>query len=106
MPKVQRALNAFADAGRGIVILHAGTWYNYPAQIGYNQRFVGGGTKSHGKGDFDVAVVNKEHPVMKGVAPKFTIFDESYRFEVADPANVEVLAENLAEGKTHPSVWV
>jgi putative heme-binding domain-containing protein len=106
MPKFQRALNLFADAGRGIVILHAGTWYNYPAQIGYNARFVGGGTKSHGKGDFDVAVLKKEHPVMKGVSPKFTIFDESYRMEIADPANVEVLAENHAEGQTHPSVWV
>jgi len=105
-PDFQKAINAFADAGRGVVILHAATWYNYPAETGYNARFVGGGTRSHGKGDFDVHVVNKDHPVTKGVSAKFVINDESYRMEVPDASKVEILAENHAEGAVHPSVWV
>ncbi|RYD37907.1 MAG: ThuA domain-containing protein, partial [Verrucomicrobiaceae bacterium] len=105
-PDFQKAINAFADAGRGVVILHAATWYNYPPETGYNKRFVGGGTRSHGKGDFDVHVVAKDHPVMKGVSAKFIINDESYRMEINPVGGVEVLAENHAEGAVHPSVWV
>ncbi len=105
-PDFQKALNDFADAGKGIVILHAATWHNFPPQTGYNQRFVGGGTRSHGKGDFDVLVGNTEHPVTAGVSPKFVINDESYRMEVDPGAEMEILAENHAEGAVHPSVWV
>ncbi len=105
-PDFQKAINAFADAGKGLVMLHAATWYNYPPETGYNARFIGGGTRSHGKGDFDVLVVNKDHPVTKGVAPKFVINDESYRMEVPDASKVEILTENHAEGAVHPSVWV
>jgi putative membrane-bound dehydrogenase-like protein len=105
-PDFQKAINAFADAGKGLVMLHAATWYNYPPETGYNARFIGGGTRSHGKGDFDVLVINKDHPVTKGVAPKFVINDESYRMEVPDASKVEILTENHAEGAVHPSVWV
>ena len=105
-PDFQKRLNDFADAGKGIVLLHAAVWYNYPPQTGYNKRFVGGGTRSHGKGDFDVVIGDSKHPVVAGVSPKFVINDESYRMEIEPGAEVEILAENHAEGAVHPSVWV
>lgn len=108
-PEFQKALNDFADAGKGIVILHAATWYNWPANTGYNKRFVGGGTKGHGSGDFEVTVKNTSHPVTKDVAPKFIINDESYRQIMDVDANVEILAENPTDhtnAAVHPSVWV
>lgn len=105
-PDFQKAMQSFANAGKGIVILHAATWYNFPAETGYNKRFVGGGTRSHGMGDFEVKLVNQNHPVTQGVSPTFIINDESYRMEVPDAADIEVLAVNHAEGAVHPSVWV
>ena len=108
-PEFQKALNDFADAGKGVVILHAATWYNYPEPTGYNKRFVAGGTRSHGKGEFGVNVLKKDHPVTAGVNPHFKIIDESYHIVLREGANVEVLVENEPDNvtkKPHPGVWV
>lgn len=106
-PRFQQALKAFADAGKGIVILHAGVWRNFPEATGFNKRFVGGGTRSHGSGEFTVTVREPSHPVMQGVPATFTIRDESYHIEL-DAAQTDVLAENAPDARTqrpHPSVW-
>jgi len=108
-PEFQKALNDFADAGKGIVILHAATWLNYPKETGYNNRFVGGGTRSHGRGDVEVIAKISDHPVMKDVPAKFTISDESYHIVLNENADVEILAENGPDSvtkKPHPSVWI
>ncbi len=102
--RFQKALNDFADAGKGIVILHAGTWVH--PWDGYNKRFVAGGSNGHGFGDFEVSVKTPGHPVMKDIPATFTIKDESYQHRFADDAEVEVLAENDHDGKKHASVWV
>ncbi len=103
----QKALNDFADNRKGIVVLHAGTWDHTPWK-GFNERFVGGKTPSHGKGEFEVTLKDPKHPVMKGVPATFKISDENYRFEIASKAKVEVLAENAPDGGKDPlaSVWV
>jgi type 1 glutamine amidotransferase len=105
----QKALNAFADAGKGVIILHAGTWKNYPPKTGFNQRFVGGGATSHGFSDFTVTVKQPNHPVMAKVPATFTITDESYHADVPAGPGVEILAQNgLGKGtdKIFPSVWI
>jgi Uncharacterized protein conserved in bacteria len=105
----QHSLNAFADAGHGLVIVHAGVWYNWPNAPAYNQRFVGGGTRSHGRGEFTVFNRRPEHPVMRGVPPAFKIIDEQYRTEFEPGADVNVLAQTSPEaqsGKAYASVWV
>lgn len=106
-PEFQNKLNEFADAGKGIVVLHAGVWFNWPPDCGYNKRFVGGGTKSHGKGEFEVKLKTGEHPIMLGVEPSFKIIDESYHVALDADAKVEVLAEIPADkGKpAYPAVW-
>ena len=45
-PDFQKAINAFADSGHGVITLHAGTWYSWKDELTFNKRFVGGGTKS------------------------------------------------------------
>jgi type 1 glutamine amidotransferase len=107
-PAFQRALQAFADAGKGLVIVHAGTWYNWKTAGEYQKRFVGGGAKSHGRGEFQVIAEPVVHPVLEGVAGSFSIQDEHYRVEL-DPGAVEVLATTSPETvsqKTFPAVWV
>ncbi len=103
----QKALHDFADKRKGIVVLHAGTWDHTPWQ-GFNERFVGGKTPSHGKGEFEVTVKDAKHPIMNGVPATFKITDENYRFEIGSKTKVEVLAENAPDGgkDPHPSVWV
>lgn len=108
-PEFQKALNAFADSGRGVVVLHAGVWYNWNPATGYNKRFVGGGTKSHGKGLFEVYNRQSTHPVMQGVPADFKIEDEHYRMIFDKDASVEVLAETEVEKESnlaYPAVWI
>ncbi|HSI12649.1 MAG TPA: PVC-type heme-binding CxxCH protein [Chthoniobacter sp.] len=105
----QNALNAFADAGHGVVILHAGTWYNWRNAPDYNRRFLGGGARGHGFGDFEVFNRQPNHPVMQGVPAEFKIHDEQYRVVLDAGTPVEVLAETEPEAATkqaYPSVWV
>ena len=104
----QRALNAFADAGHGVVICHAAAWYNWPDAPAYNQRFVCGGARSHGRGEFTVFNRQPKHAVMHGVPAEFKIIDEQYRVIFNEGAPVEVLAETSPEvesGKAYASVW-
>jgi type 1 glutamine amidotransferase len=103
------ALHGFADGGKGVVILHAGTWRNYAVHTGFNQRFVGGGAKGHGHGEFEVTVKDAGHPVMAGLPGTFRITDESYHAVLDAGVPVRVLAENAPDSKTmkvYPSVWV
>lgn len=107
-PEFQKALHTFADAGKGIVLLHAATW-SHPWE-GYNERFVTGETKSHGKGDVAADCIRPaDHPILKGVPESFTIADESYHFKFQEGAKSTVLIENKPDGKSpvaHPALWI
>lgn len=102
----QKALNDFADKGKGLVLLHAATW-DHSAWMGYNERFINGRTPSHGKGEFQVTVTDAGSPLMKGVPATFKIQDENYRFEPAATDRSDVCAENAPDGgkEPHSSVW-
>ena len=103
----QKALHAFADAGKGIVLLHAATW-SHPWE-GYNKRFVKGETKDHGKGEVAADCIHPaNHPVLKNVPESFTIQDESYHFNFFEGAKQTVLVSNKPDGKSpeaHPALW-
>lgn len=102
----QTALNKFADARKGLVFLHAATWDHTPWK-GYNDRFIGGKTPSHGKGEFEVTLKDTKQAIMKGVPATFKISDENYRMQITNKSKVDVLAENAPDGGKDPlpSVW-
>jgi len=103
----QKTLNDHVDAGKGLVILHAGAWVH--PWNGYNSRFVAGGSNGHGYGEFEVTVKSPSHPVMKDVPATFKITDESYHHRFLPDAKVEVLADNAADERTktpHASIWI
>jgi hypothetical protein len=110
-PVFQKAIRDFAAAGKGIVLLHAATWYNWPLETKYNDEFVCGGARGHGHSDFTFTVTKPEHPVMKGVPATFVINDESYNVELIRPEGAEVLGtiprQTPKEGLSNilPSVW-
>ena len=111
-PEFQKALAAHADAGKGIVILHAGVWYNWGDVPAYNERFVAGGSRGHGHSDFKFTVTKPDHPIMKGVPGEFIINDESYNVELTRADAVEVLGtiprQTPKPGASDilPSVWI
>ncbi|GEP44017.1 hypothetical protein BGE01nite_33080 [Brevifollis gellanilyticus] len=112
----RKALFDFAAAGKGIIMLHPGTWYGYAGWPELNAQIVGGGSRGHDKiHPFDVKAVKADHPVMAGVPASFNVEDELYYMN-AEPANIPpgtakitVLAETSPSDKYkagHPSVWI
>ncbi len=115
-PAYRQAVMAFTNAGKGLVMLHPGTWFGYGQWPELNAQIVGGGSRGHDKlGPFLVNVAKAEHPVMAGVPASFEVVDELYYMN-AEPhrnspgtAAIEVLAETSPSekyGKPHPSVWI
>jgi type 1 glutamine amidotransferase len=115
-PAWRKALFDFAAAGKGIVMLHPGTWYAFPEWPELNASIVGGGARGHDPiGTFSINVVKPEHPVMKGVPASFEVEDELYYVNAepdkipAGTASIDVLAETSPSVKfkrPHPAVWV
>lgn len=107
--ELRQELMGFAAKGKGLVLVHAGVWYNWPWPE-YNKVLAGGGTRSHDRlGEFEVKVI-KGHPVTKGVTASFKVTDELYQYNT-DPAGtpIEVLAQTSVSGvtkKEHASVWL
>ena len=107
--ELRKALFDFANAGKGLVLIHPGLWYNWPDWPEYNRVLIGGGARGHDKyGEFEVNVDQADHPIMKGVPASFKITDELYysKFETnGAPTEVLATAKNTTNGKTFPSVW-
>ena len=115
-PEYRKALFDFAAAGKGLVMLHPGTWYGYAAWPELNATIVGGGARGHDKiAKFSVNALKPEHPIMKGVPKSFEVEDELYYLNAepdkmpAGVAAIDVLAEtspSVRYKQAHPSVWI
>ncbi len=107
---VRQAIFNHVNSGKGLIVAHAALWYNWQDWTEYNLQLVSGGSRGHNEyGTFEVTIINKDHPVTKGVADKFSLKDELYYYK-PDPAGpgIEVLANASAEGsdKIYPSVFI
>ena len=98
------------NAGKGLMINHSSTWYNWGDWPEYNRDLLGGGTRSHENfGEFEVIVKNADHPIMKSVPSSFRVKDELYRYEKdLKGAEIEVLAigKSLETGKEYPLIFI
>jgi type 1 glutamine amidotransferase len=108
--ETRQALIDFANAGKGIIALHPGTWYAWNNFPQWNKEIIGGGTKGHDAlGPYTVRLTNTTHPITKGVPESFDITDELYNY-TADPSGnpIEVLATATSPktGKTFPQVFI
>ncbi|WP_395733010.1 PVC-type heme-binding CxxCH protein [Prosthecobacter sp.] len=112
----RKALFDFAAAGKGIIMLHPGTWYGFGGWPELNAQIVGGGARGHDRiHPFEVKAVKAEHAIMAGVPASFTVEDELYYVNAepekipAGTAKITVLAETSPSDKYkagHPSVWI
>ncbi|KAA5541699.1 ThuA domain-containing protein [Adhaeribacter rhizoryzae] len=109
-PQVRQAIFDFVKSGKGLVLGHAALWYNWKDWPEYNLQLASGGSRGHDRyGNFNVNIINTNHPVTKGVEPAFSLKDELYYFKT-DPngPGVEVLANASVAGsdRIFPSVFV
>ncbi len=114
-PAYRKALFDFAAAGKGLVMLHPGTWYGFAEWPDLNAKIVGGGARGHDRiAAFSVNTVQPAHPIMKGVPASFTVEDELYYLNAEaekvpqGTAAIVVLAEtspSVKFMKPHPAVW-
>lgn len=104
----RKAIFAFADAGKGIVLAHPALWYNWNDWPEYNKTMVSGGSRGHNAyGNFNVDLTEK-HPVTKGMPTNFSLDDELYYYK-EDPAGpgIEILAQaSNAETDPFPSIFI
>lgn len=103
------AIFEFADAGKGLLLIHPSTWYNWEDWPAYYRELVGGSSSSHGPyGPFEITVTDANHPITAGVPATFTLEDELYRFEVhpQGPAlNVLMVGTEPDTGTQFPVAW-
>jgi type 1 glutamine amidotransferase len=107
-PETRKAIFAFADAGKGIVLAHPALWYNWNDWPEYNKELVSGGSRGHDAyGHFNVQVV-KKHAVTKGIPSNFSLDDELYYQKVDESGpGIEVLTQSSTPGKDpFPSIFV
>lgn len=107
--ELRKSVFAFADAGKGLLLVHPAVWYNWGDWKEYNSVLVGGGSRGHDKiQEFEVTVDKPDHPVMAGVK-NFKVTDELYYFipdEKGTPIEVLASAKSPTTGKVFPTVWI
>ncbi len=108
--ETRKALADWVAAGKPLILLHPGLWYNWPNFPEYNRDIAGGGARGHDKfGEFETTVTNRNHPITAGLPEKFRISDELYYFTPdAQGTPIEVLATATSTQKpgTYPQVFV
>jgi type 1 glutamine amidotransferase len=107
-PAARKAIFDFVDSGKGLLLVHPSTWYNWKDWPEWNRVMVGGGSRGHEHyTEFEVEIVDAAHPITAGVSKTFRVKDELYRFEKEPAAEIQVLAKgkSLETGKEYPVVW-
>jgi putative membrane-bound dehydrogenase-like protein len=102
-PEQFAALNEFVESGHGFLPIHCAS-----ACFGNEPRFiamVGGRFKSHGTGVFKPAIIDKSHPIMKGVA-EWETWDESYVHDQLNQQGRKLLMERVENARREPWTWV
>jgi len=105
----RKAIFDFADAGKGLLLVHPACWYNWKDWPEYNRQLVAGGSRGHEKyQEFEVTINDEASPITAGVPKTFRVKDELYGY-VKDPAGPEIhvlaTGKSLQTGKEWPVVF-
>ncbi len=105
----------FVREGGGLVVVHAADnafpgWEEYDRLVGGTWRsqgtaFPNRGTFHPAYGSFEVKVVDRQHPITRGIDDTFTTTDEMYT-NLKLQGNIHVLAQGVFEGKPQPLLFV
>jgi putative membrane-bound dehydrogenase-like protein len=97
----EKALLQYVKSGKGFIPIHCASWcfQNSEEYI----KMVGGQFSTHKTDTFTTVIVDKKHPIMKGIVP-FTTWDETYVHAKINK-DIHVLTERV-EGTHHePYTW-
>ncbi len=101
-PDQFQALNAFVESGKGFLPIHSAS-----ACFGNEPRFialVGGRFKSHQTGVFKATIVDKDHPILLGVA-EYETWDETYVHDQINAKGRHLLMERVEGDHREPWAW-
>ncbi|HMI01293.1 MAG TPA: PVC-type heme-binding CxxCH protein, partial [Pedobacter sp.] len=101
-PAQEKALLDYVKSGKGFIPVHCASFcfQNSPEYI----NMVGGQFKTHKTGEFAATIVDKKHPVMKGVNA-FTTWDETYVHDKI-AKDIHVVTERVEGDHHEPYTWV
>lgn len=99
----ENAMKEFVESGKGLIPLHSasGCFKNSDWYI----KTIGGQFKSHGQGAFSTTIINKNHPVTKGISEFVTSWDETYIHQNLNP-DMKVLMTRQEGARQEPYTWV
>ncbi len=102
-PEQERALLSFVEGGKGLVVLHCGSYcfLNSPKYVA----LVGGQFKSHETGTFQARIDKPDHPAMRGVE-EFEAFDETYVHDKLTNDRLVLMHRETQGGGAEPWTWV
>lgn len=118
--RARQAMLNFVRNGKGIVVYHASNnafwgWPEYDELVGGTWRETAGHAPYHA---FTVNLVDREHPITKGMAASFAVTDELYhRLSLQpnihilatawdDPKNCRSPGQRCGTGEDEPLIWV
>lgn len=102
-------LKQFVEGGKGLVLVHfaCGAWQDWPEFISLAGRVWDPKLRAHDpRGSFRVEIVNREHPITKGLN-SFDTEDELYTCLNGDrPVEILATARSKVDGKDYPMAFV
>lgn len=101
-PTQEKALLDYVQKGRGFIPIHCAS-FCFQNSLKYID-LVGGQFKSHQTDSFATSIINKAHPVMKGLS-EFITWDETYVHDKL-ATDIEVLMERVEGDHREPWTWV
>lgn len=101
-------LDTFLARGGGVVLIHSAVIADHdperlaeriglsahPRRTGYRHM------------PFELRIVDREHPITRGLPERIELLDEPYWPLIGDPARVNVLASAHVDGASRPLIWV
>ncbi len=101
-PEQEKAMLEYVEGGGGLVPIHCASYcfLNSPKYVA----LVGGQFKSHGTGEFDVKVVDADHPITKGL-DLFRTWDETYVHAKHNERDRHLLEVRDEKGRDEPWTW-
>jgi len=108
-PEARDNLKRFVEGGKGLVLVHfaCGAFQEWPEFRNLAGRSYDPKLPPHDPfGTFRVEIINKEHPITKGMQP-FDTTDELYTCLAGDrPIEVLATAKSMVDGKDYPMAFV
>lgn len=102
-PAQEKALLDYVASGKGYINIHSASYcFRNSDEV---VALIGGQFKSHGGGSFGTEIIKPDHPVMQGLSPFVTEWDETYVHDHL-AKDIDVLMERVDSSHREPYTWV